>query len=215
MTSHKSVKPRFHRGFSTIELILVLLIGFILFTALFTKLGQKPNLTLTTNQQQIQPNTSKFPPGIVFFINADVMLVPGDDWQRLKTGPFTDAQSICMPVLMGTGTNSGNLIQVFTTPANSDAQTAADILKSKVESDPNTIKGTFKQFDFIADDGIHGIHVSYDYKSLDMSRINKLKAHVYLFQNKKNNFITINYITFVDKDSAGVDAMIHHTLMLH
>jgi ATP-dependent helicase YprA (DUF1998 family) len=40
----------------------------------------------------------------------------------------------------------------------------------------------------------------------------KLRAHVYLFQNKQHNCIAIHYITFIDKDSARVDQMIRDTL---
>jgi hypothetical protein len=182
-----------------------------LFVYLFTNPRQKLGDSSPVKQPQRLQNPSQVP-GSDFFNGADVSLVPGDEWQRLKSGPLTEQQSIALPVLEGVGQNKGRLIQVFTTGANSDAKTAADILKKEVDANSSTIKGTFKLVNFVSNYRVPVEHVSYDYEVKGAFGSKKLRAHVYLFQNKQHNCIAIHYITFIDKDSARVDQMIRDTL---
>jgi hypothetical protein len=180
----------------------------------------------TNSQSKAQPPSSTisnadeiaFSAGKIGFTNAGISLVPGPEWGELSSGPFTEQQSISLPVLSGVGRNNGRLIQVFTSTSSSDLETAANILETNVinvTNYPYVIKGTFKQSGFFASNGITGIHVSYDYDSFTPLRTNHLTAHVYLFQNNRKNCIAINYITFSDMDSAPVEKMIHDTLQIY
>ena len=158
---------------------------------------------------------NKMPPGAVVFDHTAVLLVPGADWEQLTNGPLTEVQSLCRPVLRGIGTNDGSLIQVFAAEGNKDPKTAADILEKNVKVSHSIINDTFKQEEFRSAGGVGGVHISYDYNGKSSVHMDKLKAHVYLFQNEKKNCIAINYITFADKDSARVDQMIKGTLKLN
>lgn len=191
-----------------------MIVGTFGLICLFIVWFSTPVHKIPINQQHEEPNAVFIPSGTVFFNKADVSLVPGADWQQLSSGPFTIAQSqsICFPVLEGEGQNKGSLIQVFATSANSDPKMAADILTREVDSDPNTIKGTFKQDDFISNYRIPVVRVSYNYTVKGILHDDKLRAFVYLFQNKNHNCIAIHYIIFADKASERVDQMINDTL---
>lgn len=151
----------------------------------------------------------------IFFIGADVSLVPDAQWQQLNTGPFTECQSICMPVLEGIGTNHGCLIQVFTTEGNAEVKRAAEALEKDIESHANTIKGTFRKENFNPIKEIQGVQISYAYQAHGPLGVNELRAHVYLLQNKKKNCIVINFITFADRDSQVVRQRILNSLQLN
>jgi hypothetical protein len=160
-------------------------------------------------------NERALPQGIVSFERAGISLVPGVEWDSITSGPFAASSLICTPVLKGLGENMGSLIQVFATAGTPDVKTAADLLETNIEANPNTNKGTIKREDFNSIFGINGILVSYDYKSKSSLRADKFRDHVYLFQNAKTNCIAINYITFINEDSVRVQDMIHDTLQLN
>jgi len=189
----------------------------ILLLVLFFAGGYIIRVPKQNNTQPSNPNSNHvaevgLPAGSVIFSPADIALVPGNDWQQISSGQFTDVQSICLPVLKGEGQNIGSLIQVFSTRTSSDPKAAIDILKKEVEADSNTVKGTFKQEEFVSIYRVPVVHASYDYVSKGSIISKKFRAHVYFVQNKRLKCIAIQYITLRDNDSTRVDQMIHDTL---
>lgn len=209
MNSSKQV--RFQRGFSLTEQVLFIVIVVFVFAYFFTTPRRQKSQQGDPSQVNLPQNPPR-PPGLVVFSGAGVSLVPGDEWQRLNSGPLTDKQAIALPVLEGVGQNKGSLIQVFSTIANSDAKTAAVLFKKEVDAESNTIKGTFKQNEFVSNSGVPVVRISYDYGNKGESSSKKYRAYLYLFQNKRRNCIAIYYILAAHKDSARVDQMIQDTL---
>jgi hypothetical protein len=162
-----------------------------------------------------KPSLPPYPKGTAFFENAGVSLLPGDGWDHLNGGEFTKDTTICLPMLKGLGITNESVIQVLKREGDEGPDKAADIMKQNFESNPNTVKGTFKQEHFRSAHNVAGYYISYDYGTKSILHTDKRRAHVYLFQNANRNCIVINYITLIDKDSVPVHNMICNTLRLN
>jgi len=155
----------------------------------------KPSINQLKAADESDANAPALPQGTVIFDKAEILLVPGEEWDLIKT--------------------SISMIRVFTTEEKSEVETAISILKTQVESNPNTIKNSFKLTEFNSVFGVHGTQVSYDYLVKRFLTGKKFRAQVYLFQNSKKRCVAINFITFADKDSARIQEMIRDTLQLN
>jgi hypothetical protein len=63
------------------------------------------------------------PPGAVLFTGSGIAIIPGDDWQPMRSNVLTAGQkAICPPVLEGKGLFRLALIEVFTTAERADTQ---------------------------------------------------------------------------------------------
>jgi len=175
----------------------------------------KPSINQLKAADESDANAPALPQGTVIFDKAEILLVPGEEWDLIKTSISAEGSSICIPVLNGLGGNNGAMIRVFTTEEKSEVETAISILKTQVESNPNTIKNSFKLTEFNSVFGVHGTQVSYDYLVKRFLTGKKFRAQVYLFQNSKKRCVAINFITFADKDSARIQEMIRDTLQLN
>ena len=152
------------------------------------------------------------PPGAVSFAGSGVALIPGEDWRQIDTS--SGRQTACPPVLKGQGQFGGAIIQVYSTAVRADAQSGVAGLRSKIAAMPEVSQDSFKQEDFASDSGVRGIHFSYEYSVAEHGVTSKLRAHNYLFQNKKGHCVGINYVTLADRDSDAVHQMIRKTLIL-
>jgi hypothetical protein len=155
------------------------------------------------------------PKGTVIFRQAGVSLIPDNEWDQLNAGPFTEGSSICLPVLKGLGSHEGSIMRVFVTQANADVKSTADVFATTAESDPNTVKGTLTRTEFSSVQGIRGVQMCYDYRVKNFFHADKLRDHIYLFQNNGQKCVLLHYITYIDRDSTRVDHMIKDTLRLN
>lgn len=154
------------------------------------------------------------PPGAVLFSGSGIALVPGEDWQPLKSfNPDDVGQITCQPVLEGRGQFSPGIIQVYSS-GSADAPAAAAALQAKVAATPGVLHDSVKQENFAADGGMRGIRVSYAFTSVKMGQTIQICSHLYFFQNKIGRLVSIKYVTTADRDSDIVDQMIRKTLIL-
>jgi len=155
------------------------------------------------------------PPGAVVFENAGVALVPGDDWQQLKTGPLTEHHDICLPVLEGQGKLRGTVIQVYTSPGGrTDPEQRAASVHHGVERLTQYVADSFQQEDFTTESGLRGIHLSYELKIEVQETRKKLRNHLYLIQNAQARTIGISFTALPSRDFEPIHQMIRKTLRL-
>jgi hypothetical protein len=155
------------------------------------------------------------PAGAVQFQAAGIALVPGDAWQQLRTGPFTTAPDVCLPVLEGQGEFKGGVIQVYSSASDrSDPPTRAASIRREVSARQMVVTDSFKQEDFTTDTGLSGVHVSYDLAVERSSGTRHARTHVYVVKNKKGCCVGVSYSTLAERDSEAVHQMIRKTLIL-
>jgi hypothetical protein len=154
------------------------------------------------------------PPGAVVFEGTGVALVPGEQWQQIRSGPPAEVQNICLPVLLAVGRLNGAMIQVYSPTDRSQPERKAASLRTQVDLRLDTIKGSFKQDNFTTDSGLAGVHVCYDV-NLDVKGQNvRTRNHLYIVQNARKFTVGVAVVTLAAEDSEVVHQMIRKTLRL-
>jgi len=156
------------------------------------------------------------PPGAVLFTGSGIAIIPGDDWQPMRSNVLTVGQkAICPPVLEGKGLFRLALIQVFTTGERADAQAGVAAIQKEAATIIGATPDSFKMEEFTTVGGLKGIHTSYEHTfNAAPGLVISTRVHSYLFQNTKGQCVCIKYITPAEKDSDLVHQMILKTLIL-
>lgn len=149
------------------------------------------------------------------FEGSGVALVPGEDCEQVRSGPFTREHNVCLPVLESNDRFNGAVIQVYLSSSGcSDPETRAASIQRSIAGLPDVIKGSFRREDFETANGLKGVHVSYDLKVEQNGRKGTGRTHLYILQNRKGKVVGIAYTTIAERDDEEVHQMIRSTLRL-
>ena len=163
------------------------------------------------------PNTPP-PSGAITFEPAGVALVPGEDWKQIREPGFAGTLAsgeLCLPVLQGENQLNGSLIQTYLDRADkSDPKRAAQKLLQTIEKNPNLLKTSLRQESFNSEQGAAGVHLSFNQKMELPTRKWLARTHIYLVRNRRDQIVTICYVTIADRESPAVHQMIRQTLSL-
>jgi hypothetical protein len=159
---------------------------------------------------------TKLPPGAVVFDASGVALVPGDQWNAMRTGRLAQAESgdLCLPVLEGEGSFKGGVIMVYASHSERvEPKRKAELLRKSAESRTDILKTTIREENFKTDSGLHGVHLAYNQMSEQAGKV-LIRTHFYLVKNKSGHCVAVSYLTLASRDSVAVHEMIRKTLTL-
>jgi hypothetical protein len=157
------------------------------------------------------------PAGPIVFEVADIVLVPGEHWNELRSGPFTWGKDICLPMLKGKDEFKGVGIQVAADPTDpSSLDEAAAFWRKQDEVNPEILPGSLQEDKFTTDAGVAGVHLAFD-EQRETNGI-KAKSHnsIFIVKNARGVNVTLFVIAsgvgHEPADLGPTDQMIRKTL---
>jgi hypothetical protein len=144
--------------------------------------------------------------GIVAFEGTGISIEPGSGWKKIESTP---GPPVCAPTLVG---SAGIIRGLLFAPGRSDVKSAAAGLRAAFESNPTSVKESYREEEVVTQNGEHVLHVSYVDKSEKEGKTTESHSHNYILTIHASRCVSVSYIATAGSDSEGVHQMIRKTL---